>query len=87
MKIQKLLIERIGEERLNSQGYLMKIIKYENTNNITIQFQDKNKALVDNVYSNFLKGLIKNPCFVELSNRIGGLKWHRLDLKNNQKNG
>jgi hypothetical protein len=51
----------IGEENKNKHGTVMKIIEFKNTNNITIQFQDEHKHTKQTTYSNFKKGVIKNP--------------------------
>lgn len=52
---------RLGEEKLNTCNCLMKIIEYNNTNNIIVEFQDKYKAKVYTNYGNFSKGKVKNP--------------------------
>lgn len=54
---------RLGEEKLNNQGCLMKIIEYIDKNNVIIQFQDKYKAEVHTNYQLFSKGIIKNPYY------------------------
>lgn len=54
---------RIGEEAVNNQGCLMKIIKYINCDNIIIEFQDEYKAKIKTQYSHFLSGEIKNPYY------------------------
>lgn len=53
--------ERTGEERYNNAGDLMKIILYENTTHVLIEFQDEYKYQVMVGYGNFTKGTIKNP--------------------------
>ena len=53
--------ERLGEERLNYQNCLMKIVEYNNTLNIMVEFQDKYKTKVKTTYQNFLLGKVKNP--------------------------
>ena len=54
--------ERIGEVRLNHFGTEMKIVKYENSDNIDVQFLDDNFYIYHNTtYSNFKSGCIKNP--------------------------
>lgn len=53
--------ERLGEERLNNQGCLMKIVEYIDNKNIVVEFQDKYKAKVHTEYDNFKKGVAKNP--------------------------
>ena len=53
--------ERLGQERRNNQGCLMKIIKYDDAHNVVIEFQDKYKANVHTEYKHFLSGNVKNP--------------------------
>ena len=50
-------LSRINEERYNSQGCLMKIIEYNDSKNIIIEFQDEYKAKVHTSYRWFLLGL------------------------------
>lgn len=57
---------RIGEENLNTQGCLMKIIEYNNSDDIIVEFQDEYKAKVRATYKWFLSGNIKNPYFPEV---------------------
>lgn len=52
---------RIGEERLSNQGYLMRIVTYIDCRNIIIEFQDTYKAKVHTSYDSFIKGQVKNP--------------------------
>ena len=54
-------IDRLGEERLNKQGCLMKIIEYNGNNDIIVEFQDEYKAKVHTQYRNFQIGDTKNP--------------------------
>lgn len=54
-------LERIGEERLNKQGCLMKIVVYNNTNNIIVEFQDRYRATAHTKYQAFIAGEVKNP--------------------------
>lgn len=51
--------ERIGEIKLNNQGLKMKIIKYENCENIDVQFEN-GYISKNNTYVNFKRGNIKN---------------------------
>lgn len=53
--------DKVGLERLNNQNDLMKIIVYNNYNNIIVQFQDKYKAEIHTTYNHFLSGGVKNP--------------------------
>ena len=57
---------RIGEERQNHQGCLMKIIKYNNTIDIVVEFQDKYKATVKTRYAHFINGSVRNPYFADV---------------------
>lgn len=52
---------RLGEERLNNQGYLMRIVKYNKAIDIVVEFQDEHKARVHTNYACFAKGAVKNP--------------------------
>lgn len=52
---------KLYEERLNNQGSPMKIVEFNDRMNIIVEFQDKYKARVHTQYSNFSKGVVKNP--------------------------
>ena len=52
---------RIGEENYNTFGTLMRIVEYNNANDIIIEFQDEYKVRKSAIYSDFKKGNIKNP--------------------------
>ena len=52
---------RIGEENNNSFGTLMKIIDYENSRNITVEFQDEYKYKKKCQYCQFKEGCVHNP--------------------------
>lgn len=60
---QKQKLERLGEEKQNYQGYIMKIIKYNSSHDIIVEFQDKYKKCVNTTYRNFSLGKIKNPAW------------------------
>lgn len=53
--------ERLGEEKYNKQGCLMKIVEYNKSSDIVIEFQDKRKTRIKTMYKEFVKGSIKNP--------------------------
>jgi hypothetical protein len=59
---------RLGEERYNNQGYLMKIIEYKAYNNVIVEFQDDYKYKTKTNYRAFLDGLIKNRYHKSLCN-------------------
>ena len=54
---------RVDEININKQGCTMKIIEYNTTNNIIIEFQDKYKTKVSTQYCNFKSGSVKNPYY------------------------
>lgn len=51
---------RLGEEKYNNHGCLMKIIEYNNNRDIVIEFQDEYKEKVHTSYQNFSNGNVKN---------------------------
>lgn len=53
--------ERLGEKKHNKQGCLMKIIEYNKSSDIVVEFQDKRKTKIKTMYKEFVKGSIKNP--------------------------
>ena len=53
--------ERLNEVNLNTYGTAMKIIKYNNANDIIVEFDDEYKSKVKTSYSSFSKGEVKNP--------------------------
>lgn len=58
--------QRLGEEGINNQGCLMKIVVYNNANDIIVEFCDKYKARVCTGYGNFKKGNVKNPYYPDV---------------------
>lgn len=54
---------RLYEEKINNQGCLMKIVEYNKTSDIVVEFQDDYKFRVKNTYTNFKRGNIKNPFY------------------------
>lgn len=53
--------ERLGEENYNNLGTLMKIVECKSAVDITVEFQDEHKTKVHTNYTNFKKGMIRNP--------------------------
>lgn len=69
-------IDRLGEENLNHQNCIMRIAKYNNYDDIFVEFQDKYKAMVHTTYYNFKKGNVKNPYYPSVYNvGIIGVKY------------
>ena len=54
---------RLGQTKHNYQGCLMKVIEYNNSINICVEFQDKYKAKVYATWERFETGGIKNPYY------------------------
>lgn len=54
-------ILKIGEENYNKQGCLMRIVEYNNTSSLTIEFQDEFKFRKKTTYTLFKSGSILNP--------------------------
>lgn len=52
---------RIGEIGTNIHGTKMKILEYENTDDILVEFQDKNRYKIKTNYKHFLSGCVQNP--------------------------
>lgn len=59
----KTKLERLGEERLNKQGCLMKIVQYNMANDIVVEFQDDYKYKIHTTYANFKKETVINPYY------------------------
>ena len=55
--------KRLGEEKINKQWSLMKIIEYNNSDNIVVEFQDEFKHKKRTTYSLFRKNSIRNPYY------------------------
>lgn len=56
--------KRLGETKKNEEhlgNYEMRIIEYNGSHNIWVEFQDKHKARVHTTYGNFKNGKVKNP--------------------------
>lgn len=53
--------ERVGEEKYNEQGYLMKIVDYINCHHISVKFTQPQESIVTSGYDKFETGKIKNP--------------------------
>ena len=53
--------ERLGVEKLNNSGYLMRCVEYNNAGYIIVEFQDDYHAKVKSRWDIFISGYIKNP--------------------------
>lgn len=54
---------RLGEENLNNQNCLMKIVGYNSYADVIVEFQDRYKAKVHTSYYMFSIGNVKNPYY------------------------
>ena len=59
-------IDRAGETNVSNEGCVMKIVEYNNANNIIVEFEDEHKYRVHTQYVNFKKGKCKNPFFASV---------------------
>lgn len=55
--------DRTGEININNQGCQMKVIEYNNSNDILVEFNDEYKTKVRTQYHNFKSGSVKNPYY------------------------
>ena len=62
-------IDRIGEERINNFGSLMRITNYRNCNDIDVYFEKYNYTKEHVEYSKFKKGEIKCPYEARIYNK------------------
>ena len=53
--------ERIGMTNINNEGYEMKIIQYDNSHNIIVEFQDEYKSTNNCIWRQFKCGSVHNP--------------------------
>ncbi len=55
--------DRTGEVGISNEGYVMRIVKYNNANDIIVEFQDEHRYRLHTGYDNFKEGKCKNPFF------------------------
>lgn len=55
--------ENLQKEKYNNQGCLMKIVEYNKSSDIVVEFQDNYKYRINTIYANFKSGSIKNPYY------------------------
>ena len=53
--------ERLEQERINKQGYLMSVIKYNSASDIIVEFKDDYKTKVHTEWKHFDNGNVINP--------------------------
>ena len=59
-------IDRTGEVNISKEGCAMKIVEYNNCDDITIQFEDEYKYRLCTSYRHFKNGVCKNPYFASV---------------------
>lgn len=74
-------ILRIGQEKLNYQNSLMRIVEYYNSKNIIVEFQDEYKERIHTTCSNFDRGNIKNH-FIPTVLNVGYLGCSKVKNRN-----
>lgn len=57
--------ERLGQIKINNQGCPMRIVKYINKRNMTVEFDDEHKTRVNCQWHQFEKGNVVNPYIYE----------------------
>lgn len=60
--------ERLYQEKCNVNNCLMKIVEYNNSADIVVEFQDEYKSHVHTTYHNFIVGCVKNPYYPTVYN-------------------
>lgn len=77
------LKNRVGEEKLDKNGCVVKIVEYNNANDIVIEFQDEYRYKLHTTYRNWTKHSFDNPynksifkvgCIGNTSSKINGVK-------------
>ena len=53
--------DRTNEVNISNEGYLIKIVEYNNYDDVWIEFQDEYKIRVHTTYKHFKNGGVKNP--------------------------
>ena len=56
-------IDRTGEVGISNEGCVMKIVEYNNANDIIVEFEDEHKYRLHAQYKDFKNGKCKNPFF------------------------
>lgn len=59
---------RLGEKNVNYQGCSMRIVQYNVSKDIVVEFQDEYRAKVHTQYRMFAKGSVRNPYYPSVFN-------------------
>lgn len=68
---------RVGIYKNNSEGDLMKVIEYNSSSDVVIEFQDKYKYICKTYWKHFKNGCVKNPYH---PNKYGGIVGTNKDI-------
>ena len=66
--------ERLGLIKTSKHGDIMKVVEYNNSKDMAVEFQDANKAIIHCEWKQFLNGNIKNP--YKYKQRLGEEKYN-----------
>lgn len=66
--------DRLGQERYNKQGYVMKVVEYNNAKDIVVEFKDDYKTKIHCQWQQFDKGTLVNP--YEFKQRLNENKYN-----------
>lgn len=87
------LNDRTGERFISNEGCEFIIIKYNNCDDLWVQFQDEYRAIIHTQYGNCIKKTVKNPyyksiyeqgmcginaCLLGLQKTSGGYRWYKV---------
>lgn len=61
-------IDRTGEINVSKEGCVIKIVEYNNANDIIVEFQEEHKYRTHTSYKHFKEGVCKNPFFASVFN-------------------
>ena len=73
--------DRTNEENINSIGLKMKIIKYRNSTDLDIQFED-GTVVEHRAYKEFKLGVVKHPLYDKANNRLKNISKKRIGETN-----
>lgn len=66
--------DRLGQERYNKQGCVMKVVEYNNAKDIVVEFKDDYKTKIHCQWQQFDKGTLINP--YEFKQRLNENKYN-----------
>lgn len=76
---EKIKNERLNQETITNQGYIIKCIIYNNARDIVVEFQDEHKARVHTGWNKFKDGGVINPYHPNIYGGMIGTKYPSFD--------